>query len=140
MAKSRRKAKKEASRIARLSGSMAKKIYVRHSSRLFHRFVTSASGATDNFEYTFTLSSVTILSVDINGTPVAPIKTSGKIFADTGKPFYIDIKASIIGPTPTGTFQLKFIPNGKDVWTTPQELKFETSGNGGLFLPDVKLP
>ena len=106
MAKSRRHVKKENSRIARLSGSMAKKIYVRHSNRLFRRFTALALNAADNFEYTFTLNSVMILSLDINGTPVMSIKANGKVFADTGKQFYIEIKASITSPTPSGTFQL----------------------------------
>ena len=126
-------------RMPSLSPKQRKEIFVKQSEKLHLRFALEGEEST-NFAYTLTLSSVTVSLLNINGTVVTPIKAAGEITADTDKPFYVQVNASITGPTPSGSLQLKFLPKDKDVWAAPQEFTFEPSGNGGLFLRDVKLP
>lgn len=140
MAKAKKGVKKAKSLVSSLTPREKKEVYVKHSRKLHQRFANLVPEAGENFEYTLTVSSVTVSLLDINGTIVSPIKASGKITADTGKPFYVQVNASLNGPTGSGSLQLKYLPKDKNVWDSPQEFKFEASGNGGLFLPDVKLP
>ncbi len=93
-----------------------------------------------NFEYTLTLTGVKVLLLDINSTNVTNIKQSGKIFADTAKPFFIEVRALLNSPTGTGSLQLKDLIKDKDVFDKPQEFTFSNTGKGGLFLKNVKLP
>lgn len=140
MAKAMKGSKKAKSLTSSLSPKEKKEVYIKLSQKFHSRFAKLAPEAGENFEYTLTLSSVTVSLLDINGTLVSPIKASGKVTADTGKPFYVQVNASLNGPTGSGSLQLKYLPKDKNVWDSPQEFKFESSGNGGLFLPDVKLP
>lgn len=93
-----------------------------------------------NFEYTLLLNGVQVSLLDINGTTVSDIRQSGKVNADIGKPFFIEVQAVLNSPTGSGSLQLKFLPANKDVFDKPQQFTFEPSGRGGLFLEDVKLP
>lgn len=140
MAKANKSTKKAKSAIASLSPKERKEVFVNHRKKLHLNFVAVAAEGSENFEYTLTLNSVTVSLLDINGTSVSPIKQSGKAAADTGKPFFVQVNASLNGPTGSGSLQLKFLPKDKNLFDSPQEFKFEASGNGGLFLPDVKLP
>jgi hypothetical protein len=93
-----------------------------------------------NFKYTITIDGVTVSSLNINLTTVNPIEASGKVSVDTGLPFFIDLKAVLDNPAGSGTFQLTDIIKNKDVFDKPQDMTFDNSGKGGLFLNNVKLP
>jgi hypothetical protein len=139
--------KKAAKKAAAKKSAMAltprakKEVYVNLSKKFHVRFAGLVPGEADkNFEYTLTVDGVDVSLLDINGTVVSPIKSSDKILADTGKPFYIHVNASLNSPTGSGSLQLKYLTKNKNVFDAPQEFEFETTGNGGLFLEDVKLP
>ncbi|MGG5207527.1 hypothetical protein ACQWU4_01180 [Chryseobacterium sp. MIQD13] len=93
-----------------------------------------------NFEYTFEAEGIEIYLLDVNGTEVTDIQLNGQIYADRGKPFYLEVRASLVSPSGTGSLQLKDLTKNKDVFASPRLLKFENSGKGGLFLNDIKLP
>src|SRR4051794_20312942 len=103
MAKSNNATKKVKSAVAALSPKEKKQVFVKHNEKLYLRFAAGGAEGDENFEYTLTLSSVTVSLLLINGTTVSPIRQSGKITADIGKPFFVQVNASLNGPTGTGS-------------------------------------
>jgi hypothetical protein len=94
-----------------------------------------------NFEYTITASGITVSELNINGTRKSNPGTEGKMFARVlASQIYVSVDASRYNPGGSGSLQLKFLPTNKNVFTEPQEFKFNEYGQGGLFLENVKLP
>lgn len=124
------------------SRSETKRAYTAQVELLHHNYrenVAFAAGP-PNFEYTLTVDGVEVQLLDINTTIVSPIMTSGRIYADTGKPFYIEVRAFLNSPTGSGSLQLKDLVKGTNVFAQPQAFSFGNSSKGGLFLKNVKLP
>ena len=123
------------------SKSEKKKAYVSLSHKVHLSFLEGTTmGLSANFEYTIIIDGIEVALLDINGTVVSPIKANDKVFADKGKPFYLEVRARLNSPTGSGSIQLKDLDKNKEVFDKPQEFTFPASGNGGLFLEDVKLP
>jgi hypothetical protein len=93
-----------------------------------------------NFEYTFVLQGVEVSHLDINGTMPDPILANAKVYADTGKPFLIQVIAELLNPGGSGTLQLKYLTKSKNVFDEPQQFTFDATGRGGLSLDNVQLP
>ena len=93
----------------------------------------------NNFEYSISLNGVRVSFIDVNGTQFTEkIKASAKFFAELDKPFYIEVRAVLISPGGSGTFQLKNLATDKNVFDKPQPFEFDDA-RGGLFLKNVKI-
>jgi hypothetical protein len=118
-----------------------KEIYITLSNKVHLNFSSETTNlSAPNFEYTLIIDGVQILLLDINGTIVSPIKSTGEIFAERSTPFYLEVRAQLSTPNGSGSIQLKDLNKNKNIFDSPQEFQFPSSSNGGIFLQIIKLP